>query len=77
MSPKTPPEFSDLEQALPVTLTITEVANVLRMHERSIQRLVASGELRAYRSRLRGGSRLLFLRKEILRWFASRPARPR
>lgn len=70
------PEYlRELSEALPITLDLKQTAQVMKMHERSVQRLVASGELRATRSKLKGGSRLIFTRSEIVRWFAARGAR--
>lgn len=70
-----PDYLRELATELPLTLDLKEVASVLKMHERSVQRLVASGELRASRSKLSGGSRLIFTRSEVVRWFAARSAR--
>lgn len=70
-----PDYLRELAEELPLTLDLKEVAGVLKMHERSVQRLVASGELRATRSKLVGGSRLIFTRSEVIRWFAARGAR--
>ena len=70
-----PDYLRELAEELPITLDLKETASVLKMHERSVQRLVASGELRATRSKLKGGSRLIFTRSEVVRWFAARSAR--
>lgn len=70
-----PEHLRELSEQLPLTLDLKETAQVLKMHQRSVQRLVASGELRAIRSKLTGGSRLIFTRSEIVRWFAARSAR--
>lgn len=65
----------DLEQLLvrfPETLTAAEVATVLRVHERSVQRWAREGRL----SSVRVGRSYRFLRAEVLRWMheASLPA---
>lgn len=67
-----PAYLRELSEELPITLNLKETAAVLKMHERTVQRLVSDGELRATRSKLKGGSRLIFTRSEIVRWFAAR-----
>lgn len=66
-----PDHLVELSEKLPLTLTLQEAAACMKMHVRSVQRLIASGELRATRSRLSGGSRVIITRSEIVRWFAS------
>ena len=61
---------SDLEQLLaayPDTLTVADVATVLRVHERSVQRWAREGRL----SSVRVGRSYRFLRIEVLRWMHS------
>jgi excisionase family DNA binding protein len=70
-----PDYLRELSEQLPITLDLKETAEVMKMHERSVQRLIASGELKATRSRLSGGSRLIITRSEVVRWFMSRDSR--
>lgn len=72
---KIPEHLRELSEELPLTLDLKGAAEVMQMHPRSVQRLIASGELRATRSRLSGGSRLIITRSEVVRWFAARDAR--
>jgi excisionase family DNA binding protein len=70
-----PLHLRELVSELPITLDLEEAAKVMKMHTRSVQRLVASGELKATRSKKTGGSRLIFTRMAIAMWFVSRDAR--
>lgn len=70
-----PDHLRELNEELPLTLTLQEAASCMKMHVRSVQRLIASGELRATRSKLGGSSRPVITRSEIIRWFASREIR--
>lgn len=70
-----PEHLRELSEELPITLDLKEAAEVMKMHERSVQRLIASGELRATRSKLKGGSRLIITRGAIVQWFMARDAR--
>jgi excisionase family DNA binding protein len=57
----------DLEQLLapyPDTLTVAEVAAVLRVHQRSIQRWAREGRVAS----VRVGRSYRFLRADILKW---------
>jgi len=74
-SDKLPEHLRELAEELPLTLDLKEAAAAMKMHPRTVQRLIASGELRATRSRLVGGSRLIITRSEVVRWFAARDAR--
>lgn len=69
-----PEHLRDLAESLPLTLSLKEAAEHMKMHKRSVQRLIASGEIRATRSRLSGGSRIVITRSEIVRWFAAHDA---
>lgn len=66
------PDLEQLLVGLPETLTAAEVATVLRVHERSVQRWAREGRL----SSVRVGRSYRFLRAEVLRWMreASLPA---
>jgi hypothetical protein len=70
-----PEHLRELAQELPLTLNLQESADVLKMHPRSVQRLIASGELRAMRSHLSGGARIVITRSEIIRYLSTRDAR--
>jgi excisionase family DNA binding protein len=48
-------------------LTVTEVAEMLRISERTLRRLVAAGRLRAVRI----GSRTLFTEREVAAFIAA------
>lgn len=72
---KIPEHLQELADKLPLTLDLKEASEALKMHPRSVRRLIASGELRATRSRLAGASRIIITRSELVRWFASRDAR--
>lgn len=56
--------LDQLLAAYPETLTAAEVAAVLRVHERSVQRWAREGRL----SSVRVGRSYRFLRSEVLRW---------
>ena len=70
-----PTHLRELAAELPLTMTLTDAAKVLCMHPRSVQRLVATGELRAMRSKLSGASRVVIPRSELIRWCAEHAAR--
>jgi hypothetical protein len=70
-----PAHLRELAESLPLTLPLQDAAKVLCMHPRSLQRLVASGELRAMRSRQTGAARVIIPRSEIIRYFVEHPAR--
>jgi excisionase family DNA binding protein len=58
------PELEQLLAGYPETLTAAEVAALLRVHERSVQRWARDGRL----SSVRVGRSYRFLRAEVLRW---------
>lgn len=68
------PDLDRLLVGFPETLTAAEVAMVLRVHERSVQRWAREGRL----SSVRVGRSYRFLRTEVLHWMqaASLPAVP-
>lgn len=72
VEPEIPEHLRELSERLPLTLTLKEAAEHMKMHKRTVQRLIADGELKATRSRLSGGSRIIITRSEVVRWFASR-----
>jgi excisionase family DNA binding protein len=72
---KIPEHLREVAAELPLLLTLEEAATALRMHHRSVQRMVAAGELRACRGKLKGASRVIVPRTEIVRWLVEHPAR--
>jgi excisionase family DNA binding protein len=58
------PSLEHLLIDYPETLTAAEVAAILRVHERSVQRWAREGRL----SSVRVGRSYRFLRAEVLRW---------
>lgn len=70
-----PEHLRELAEKLPLTLDLKEASEALKMNPRSVRRLIASGELRATRSRLAGASKIIITRSELVRWFVSRDAR--
>jgi excisionase family DNA binding protein len=70
-----PAHLQELAEELPLTLSLKEAANALKMHTRTVQRLISSGQLRAMRAVLTGGSRILIPRSELVRFLSERPAR--
>jgi excisionase family DNA binding protein len=74
-SEELPEHLRELATTLPLTLSLQDAARVLCMHPRSLQRLVAAGELRAMRSKLSGASRVIIPRSELIRWFVEHAAR--
>jgi excisionase family DNA binding protein len=58
------PELEQLLAPYPDTLTVAEVAAVLRVHQRSIQRWAREGRMAS----VRVGRSYRFLRADILRW---------
>lgn len=62
----------DLERELPITLSLREVARVLKCSPRTVSRLIAGGELRIARTMTTGTMRAIVPRSEVIRWLASR-----
>jgi excisionase family DNA binding protein len=58
------PELEQLLARYPDTLTVAEVATVLRVHQRSIQRWAREGRVAS----VRVGRSYRFLRADVLRW---------
>jgi excisionase family DNA binding protein len=58
------PELEQLLARYPETLTVAEVAAVLRVHQRSIQRWAREGRVAS----VRVGRSYRFLRADVLRW---------
>ena len=73
--PKIPPHLEDMAASLPVTMGLAAAAEALCMHPRTLQRMIAAGEIRAMRSKLIGGSRLIIPRSEVIRWCVDHSAR--
>jgi excisionase family DNA binding protein len=61
----------DCTSDLPGLLLIPEAANALRMHPRTIRRMIRAGVLRAVRATESGSARVLIPRAEIQRYLAS------
>jgi excisionase family DNA binding protein len=70
-----PPHLQDLAENLPLTLPLKDAAKVLSMHPHTVQRMIVSGEIHAMRSKLRGASRIIIPRSEIIRWCIEHSAR--
>jgi excisionase family DNA binding protein len=70
-----PAFLRELAEKLPLTLTLQEAADHMKMHPRSVQRLIAKGTIRASRANTKGPARLVIPRSEVLRWFAARVVR--
>lgn len=70
-----PDHLRELAAELPLTMTIRDAAKVLCMHSRSVQRMVAAGELRAMKTAAAGSARVIIPRSELMRWLAAHPAR--
>lgn len=64
-----------LESELPLFLTVDEAAGVLRVHPKSIRRMVQCGELAAVRRTLSGSARVVIPRAELVRWCSEHSAR--
>lgn len=69
-----PDYLSELARELPLTLSAAEAADVLRVSERQLRRMIRAGELVAYRRTGSGSSRIVVPRLEVLRHMAARPA---
>jgi excisionase family DNA binding protein len=70
------PEYlRELVSELPVMVGIKQAAAVLNMHARTVQRILAAGEMRGIRPKLSGGSRVIIPRSEIVRYLVEHPAR--
>jgi excisionase family DNA binding protein len=71
-----PEHLRELAAELPLTMTLGEAAKVLCLHPRSVQRMVAAGELRGMKT-IAGASpaRVIIPRSELMRWLAAHPAR--
>lgn len=74
IEPEVPEHLRELAKELPLTLDLKQTAEVLKMHKRSVQRMIAAGEIRATRARMSRGARVIITRSEIIRWFARREA---
>lgn len=70
-----PDHLQELAAELPLTLTQQQAANVLCVHERTLQRMVAEGEIRGVRRQLSGRSRVIIPRSEVIRWMREHSAR--
>lgn len=69
-----PSHLGELANALPLTLTAAEAAEVLHVSERQLRRMIRAGELCAYRRTGSGSSRIIVPRLEVLRHMAARRA---
>lgn len=70
-----PDYLRELVEGLPLMLTLQEAAGVLRVHPRTMQRIVADQEVVAMRGKLTGPSRVIIPRSEIVRWLLEHSAR--
>lgn len=70
-----PAHLREASESLPLFLTMEEAAAALRVHVRTVQRIVADQEMAAMRSKLKGASRVIIPRSEIIRWLAEHSAR--
>lgn len=70
-----PEHLCELAAELPLMLGLEDAARALLMHPRSLQRLIAAGEVRAMRRKLSGASRLIIPRSEVIRWCVEHSAR--
>lgn len=68
--------IADAVASLHPLATLFEAAATLRMCTRSVRRMVATGRLKAIRSRESGSSRVLIPRVEIERYLRSLEVRP-
>lgn len=73
MSAAAEPDFlEDLARSLPPTLSIEEVAKVLKCSKRAVSSKLQRHELRGIRSVESGSSRVIIPRSEVLRWMRER-----
>lgn len=70
-----PDHFRELAEKLPLMIGLQDAAKAMSMHPRSLQRLIAAGELQAVRSKLSGSSRVIIPRSELVRWCIEHAAR--
>lgn len=63
-----PEALTELATDLPCTMNVDEACKVMLISERTFRRLVRKGEFRV----IKGGSRVIVTRAEVLRWMAER-----
>ncbi len=68
-----PEWLEDIKRSLPPLMRVPEVADVLRMHPRTVRNHVEAGTLRAVRNVPgMGSSRVLIPRAAVIEWLAKR-----
>lgn len=65
-----PEQLAEVARELPITMTKSQVAELLHVCERTVDRAVVAGHLRAIKTSGRG--RVLFTRSDVVRWMAER-----
>lgn len=72
MRPTTHPAWiDDLAASLPPLLNLAEVAELLRVHERTLHRMLRDGRLRSIRHAPMPGARHLIPRAELVRYLSA------
>jgi excisionase family DNA binding protein len=67
-----PPDLADVAKSLPPLLTLREAAEVLRLNERTLRKLIADGVIRARRNVPRGSSRVIVTRYAVIEYLLRR-----
>ena len=77
-TPRTlPPWLADIQQGLPLLLSVAECAEVLRLAPETVRRHCRAGTLRSVQQHTgRGGSPLLIPRASVIEWLALRARHP-
>ena len=71
MSDSDPAWIQDLAASLPPMLSLAETAELLRIHERTVHRMLRDGRLRSIRRVPLPGARHLIPRAELVRYLAT------
>jgi excisionase family DNA binding protein len=67
-----PEQLAEVARELPITMSKAQVAEVLRVCERTVDRAVTAGKLRAIKTADGRAGRVLFTRSEVVRFMAER-----
>jgi excisionase family DNA binding protein len=66
-----PAWIEDLAASLPQLLTLAQTAELLRIHERTVHRMLRDGRLRSIRHAPLPGARHLIPRAELMRYLST------
>lgn len=67
-----PPELQELAVELPLTLSKTELCDLLKLTRSTVDRAIELKEIRYIKARPGKAGRVIFPRSEVLRWMSER-----